>query len=72
MTRIFQLAIGLGLGLGGFASGGGYQGAAGSAGTIPPDTGGGAPWRSFGGEALRVGGMILRVTSKALVVELSA
>jgi hypothetical protein len=31
--------------------------------------GGGVPWRSFGGLAFRVGGQILRVTSKALVVE---
>lgn len=31
--------------------------------------GGGAPWRAFGGAALRVGGMTLRVLSKPLVVE---
>jgi hypothetical protein len=28
-----------------------------------------APWRSFGGAAIRVNGMVLRVLSKPLVVE---
>jgi hypothetical protein len=34
-----------------------------------PNVGIETPWLTFGGLALRVGGQILRVTSKALAVE---